>query len=99
MKDEKRDYTETFRALTLQDKKALNLNNSEKLQEWYNIWIELITPHLEESINIMKQANPAFIPRNYLVEEAISEVITTGKETKLKDLLNKLRSEEHTSEL
>src|SRR5690625_4897219 len=40
MEDEKRDYTETFRALTLQDKNALNLNNSEKLQEWYNIWIE-----------------------------------------------------------
>lgn len=92
MEDEKRDYTETFRALTLQDKNALNLNNSEKLQEWYNIWIELITPHLEESINIMKQANPAFIPRNYLVEEAISEVITTGKQTKLKDLLNKLEN-------
>src|SRR5699024_9516595 len=60
--------------------------------EWYNIWIELITPHLEESINIMKQANPAVIPRNYLVEEAISEVITTGKQTKLKDLLNKLEN-------
>src|SRR5699024_10846010 len=92
MEDEKRDYTETFRALTLQNKKALKLNDSEKLQEWYNVWIELITPHLEESINIMKQANPAFIPRNYLVEEAISEVITTGKQTKLKDLLNKLEN-------
>src|SRR5699024_4234196 len=69
MEDEKRDYTETFRAVTLQAKNSLNLNNSEKLQEWYTVWIELITLHLVESINIMKQDNPAIIPRNYVVEE------------------------------
>lgn len=87
MEDEKRDFTETYRALTLQDEKALKLNTSIKLTEWYETWLALISPDLSSAINEMKKVNPAFIPRNYLVEEAILETETTGNKTKLIQLL------------
>lgn len=90
MEKEKRDFTETFRALTLQDTAALKLDTSKELNDWYDIWIKLITPHLQEAVNMMKQVNPAFIPRNYLVEEAISETESTGDKTKLNQLLTLL---------
>src|SRR5699024_9595265 len=87
MEKEKRDFTETFRGLTLQDKASLKLETSHELNDWYDTWIQLITPNLKTSVSIMKQVNPAFIPRNYLVEEAISETETTGEQTKLSTLL------------
>lgn len=92
MEEEKRDFTETFRALTLQDKQALNLTTSIKLNAWYDKWIEIITPNLDSSIKRMKQVNPAMIPRNYLVEEAIEETETTGKKTKLNELLSLIKN-------
>lgn len=92
MEEEIRDFTETFRALTLQDKQALNLTTSIKLNAWYDKWIEIITPNLDSSIKRMKQVNPAMIPRNYLVEEAIEEIETTGKKTKLNDLLSLIKN-------
>ena len=87
MEKEKRDFTETFRGLTLQDKASLKLETSHELNDWYDTWIQLITPNLKTSVSIMKQVNPAFIPRNYLVEEAISETETTCEQTKLSTLL------------
>lgn len=92
MEIEKRDFTETFRSLTLLDTKALKLNDSLALTNWYNRWSKLIEPQKQIAINNMKKNNPAFIPRNYLVEEAIAEVESTGNQTKLNTLLSLLKN-------
>ena len=44
------------------------------------------------AISEMKQINPAFIPRNYLVEEAIAEVESTGNQIKLNTLLSLIKN-------
>src|SRR5699024_7941597 len=78
MEDEKRDFTETFRALSIQDEAVLNLETSPQLKTWYEKWIIYLSTDIEAASKLMKKVNPAVIPRNYLVEDAILEVETTG---------------------
>lgn len=92
MEIEKRDFTETFRALTLLDTQILKLDDSFALTHWYEKWSKLIAPQKQMAINDMKQINPAFIPRNYLVEEAIAEAELTGDKNKLNALLSLIKN-------
>lgn len=87
MAHEERDFTETFRALTRQDTVYLDLTRSNNFKEWYDKWLKLISSNFENAVNQMKKVNPAVIPRNYLVEEAILQIETTGKQEKLQALL------------
>ena len=65
MEKEQRDFTETFRALTLQDH---TICTTTAMTAWYDNWIMQITT---ESQTMMRKVNPAMIPRNHLVEQAI----------------------------
>ncbi|RXZ00862.1 protein adenylyltransferase SelO [Fictibacillus sp. S7] len=73
MHKEKADYTNTFRALTLDDRK-FSLFVYQDFQEWEKRWQERRKRQPEsqkESKDLMCKHNPAIIPRNHRVEEAI----------------------------
>jgi serine/tyrosine/threonine adenylyltransferase len=72
------DYTNTFVALTYD----IDFENSPFSHPEMQIWLEKWKIVLEKSgisisnaKEIMKQHNPAFIPRNHLVEEALNNAI------------------------
>ena len=88
------DFTNTFRLLTLRDYSKLNLIESKELIEWIKKWENRLKKQkikIDEAIIIMKKHNPNLIPRNELVEEALSNVIKSndyGLFNKLLVLLN-----------
>jgi len=61
MQQSKADYTNTFRALTLGEEIG------PKFDQWHMQWLQ--RPRQQA---LMKRHNPAIIPRNYRVEEALS---------------------------
>ncbi|MBS6042674.1 MAG: YdiU family protein [Clostridium baratii] len=74
MQKYKADYTNTFRALTIDDLNGSEIFNSEEFKEWYKIWQERLSRQDESkdlSKKLMKSSNPAVIPRNHRVEEAL----------------------------
>ncbi|BFK82278.1 YdiU family protein [Clostridium baratii] len=74
MQKYKADYTNTFRALTIDDLNGSEIFNSEEFKEWYKMWQERLSRQDESkdlSKKLMKSSNPAVIPRNHKVEEAL----------------------------
>ncbi|AQM59196.1 protein adenylyltransferase SelO [Clostridium baratii] len=74
MQKYKADYTNIFRALTIDDLNGSEIFNSEEFKEWYKIWQERLSRQDESkdlSKKLMKSSNPAVIPRNHRVEEAL----------------------------
>lgn len=74
MQKYKADYTNTFRSLTLDDLNDSEIFNSKEFKEWYKIWQERLSRQDESkevSRKLMKSSNPAVIPRNHRVEEAL----------------------------
>lgn len=76
------DYTNTFRSLTLQQLDAEpGLFQSTAFKEWYQSWQDKLknqSAPIEEVYQLMKQHNPSVIPRNYLVEEALTAAVEEG---------------------
>lgn len=68
------DYTNTFLALTFDKFSDMDMFNSESFKEWYKLWQERIARQEETKAScheLMKSSNPAIIPRNHRVEEAL----------------------------
>jgi uncharacterized protein YdiU (UPF0061 family) len=68
------DYTNTFRALTFDLYGDTELFATEEFIKWQHNWQQRLgrQPQSKEaSIELMRQNNPAVIPRNHRVEEAI----------------------------
>jgi serine/tyrosine/threonine adenylyltransferase len=68
------DYTNTFLALTFDKISDMDMFDSESFKEWYKLWQERIARQEETkdaSHELMKNYNPAIIPRNHRVEEAL----------------------------
>lgn len=68
------DYTNTFYRLTTQNLSDMDLFNSNDFKEWYQAWQARLTQQgtsKEAVTSLMMQSNPAIIPRNYRVEEAL----------------------------
>lgn len=94
MQKYKADYTNTFRALTIDDLNGLEIFNSEEFKEWYKIWQERLSRQDESkdlSKKLMKSSNPAVIPRNHRVEEAL-EAAEKGDYSVMDKLLDVLIS-------
>lgn len=75
MKENKADYTNTFYYLTTGHVENLPFVVSEKFNSWYTLWSERIKRQKEdmaECRELMESVNPAVIPRNHRVEEALS---------------------------
>lgn len=73
------DYTATFRNLYKKDQ--------VELEGWYEKWEKF-----EIDTELMNRTNPAVIPRNHLVEEALTKAAELGDLTPLQDLYAVLSS-------
>lgn len=75
MKKYKEDYTNTFLALTFENFPNTGMFISEEFSIWNQKWKNRINSQgksKKEIFNLMKNSNPAVIPRNHKVEEALS---------------------------
>ncbi len=74
MQHYKADYTNTFYRLTTQNLSDIELFKSDDFKEWYDAWQDRLLQQgssKEAVTSLMMQNNPAVIPRNYRVEEAL----------------------------
>lgn len=78
MNDHVADYTNTFRALTLDTLEETTLYGVTEFNDWQVRWQARLgrQPQSESEItNRMKDNNPAVIPRNHRVEEALEAAV------------------------
>lgn len=93
MQKNKADFTNTFRLLG-----EVALNNAEIYQDagfknWLDTWKARLSRQNEtfdESLILMRSANPKVIPRNHLVEDALNAAVNNNDMTVLNDLLLRL---------
>jgi len=87
------DYTNTFRALTFENVEETGLSDKEDFNKWYGQWKERQGRQKEsnaESVELMKKNNPAIIPRNHRVEEALEAAVDKGDYHIMEQLLEAL---------
>ena len=101
MEKHQADYTNTFLALTFSKKNDTALLASEEYKEWYKHWQERLNRQDEtkaQSEELMRKSNPAVIPRNHRVEEALEAAVERDDYTVLEKLLDILsKPYAHTS--
>lgn len=88
------DFTNTFRALTLGEREGSKLLESNEFSKWNAKWQERLSAQAlpqAEVQQVMKQSNPAVIPRNHRVEEAL-DAAEAGDVSKLERLHQVLSS-------
>ena len=93
MEKYKVDYTNTFRALTFDTIENTELFGKEDFNKWYKLWQERLTRQdesMDDSKELMKNSNPAVIPRNHRVEEALEAAVSEGDYSVMKKLLDVL---------
>jgi serine/tyrosine/threonine adenylyltransferase len=93
MKDEKADFTNTFRSLTLGCPEATPLAGTEAFDSWYKRWKERLERQQESEDAVrerMKQHNPSVIPRNHRVEEALEAAVKHSDYSVMDNLLDVL---------
>lgn len=96
------DYTNTFIKLTFNKLDNSTMLETLEFKDWYNKWQERLQRQeesKEKSNDLMRNSNPAVIPRNHRVEEALSAADEKGNYTLMESLL-KVLSEPyaHTAE-
>lgn len=90
MQSHRADYTNTFRALTLGRPEETAMSGSAAWSEWLERWrARLQRQHDGEAgaQELMRQANPAVIPRNHRVEEALTAAVEQGDLSVMERLL------------
>jgi serine/tyrosine/threonine adenylyltransferase len=68
------DYTNTFRALTLDTREDTSLFRSREFTQWRALWQARLGRQPESQVSsqqLMQSSNPAVIPRNHRVEAAL----------------------------
>jgi uncharacterized protein YdiU (UPF0061 family) len=87
------DYTNTFRALTSDKIEDTVLFGKEEFDKWYELWQERLTRQEESEVSskqLMQRSNPAVIPRNHRVEEALEAAVKQGDYSVMERLLDAL---------
>lgn len=99
MRNLKLDYTNTFLALTHDKVTGEGIMAGPEFKPWLDKWKNILNNSngYEQSKNIMKENNPAFIPRNHLVEEALDSAVN-GNLNLIKQLLIVLSKPYHYQE-
>jgi uncharacterized protein YdiU (UPF0061 family) len=90
MKKYKADYTNTFRSLSFENLDGMAMFDSPDFNQWYKLWRERLgrqTESKESALQLMRNSNPAVIPRNHRVEEAIDAAVTHGDYSVMERLL------------
>lgn len=88
------DYTNTFRALTFNKLEETGMFGKAEFDKWYEIWNQRLTKQeqsKEDSRELMKKNNPAVIPRNHRVEEALEHAVNNGDYSVMDKLLDILK--------
>lgn len=89
MEKHEADYTNTFLALTFQRFEGEALFETAAFKSWYERWKTRVnlSANKAEVMTRMKQYNPAMLPRNYYVEEAIEAAVERQDYSKVNELL------------
>ncbi|KOR76028.1 protein adenylyltransferase SelO [Paenibacillus solani] len=93
MKNHQADYTNTFRALTLDQLECTPLTGTPEWASWYERWQARLGRQQEskdQSLKLMRSSNPAIIPRNHRVEEALEAAEQEGDYSVMEELLHAL---------
>lgn len=93
MTETKADYTNTFLVIAHPSKKPDHFKTDEKFFHWHEKWMKLIQKRhdgLSEARKRMARTNPLYIPRNHLVEEALTKASSHDDYTAFHSLLNTL---------
>lgn len=94
MKKHRADFTNTFRALSYEKNEDTNdLFRTPEFSEWHHKWLERLGKQeesLEQSFELMKNSNPAVIPRNHRVEEALDAAVENEDYSVMENLLEVL---------
>lgn len=78
MRKYRADYTNTFRALTLDKPEDTVLFSTAEFAQWHKQWQARLGRQQEpqaSSHQLMRSSNPAIIPRNHRVEEALEAAV------------------------
>ncbi|MDO5040127.1 YdiU family protein [Clostridium sp.] len=98
----KADYTNTFLELTFNKVEDSELFDKEEFKNFYKLWKDRLSRQnqsMEESIELMKNNNPAVIPRNHRVEEALKAATENGDYSVMNNLIKALKNPyAHTKE-
>ncbi|MFZ5969930.1 MAG: protein adenylyltransferase SelO [Bacillota bacterium] len=87
------DYTNTFRALTFDKTEDTVLSGTTEFTQWYELWQARLGRQQEpkaSSQQLMRNSNPAIIPRNHRVEEALEAAVKQGDYSMMEQLLGVL---------
>lgn len=90
LEEEALDHTSTFRALSLGNVADIEVKDRETFDEWVKKWqsaLENKDQASEDAYRLMKSVNPAVIPRNHLVEEALFHAVKTDDMSKVEKLV------------
>jgi serine/tyrosine/threonine adenylyltransferase len=91
MKVNKADYTNTFLYLRRNDFPKDSIYEKPDFKGWLILWQERISAERKKAQELMDKNNPAFIPRNHLVEEALDAASTNGDMKPFQELLSVLQ--------
>ncbi|MTI81115.1 MAG: YdiU family protein [Firmicutes bacterium] len=72
------DYTNTFRALTFDKPEDTVMFGTPEFSQWHGLWQARLSRQQESkasSHQLMQNSNPAVIPRNHRVEEALESAV------------------------
>ncbi len=86
------DYTNTFRALTFDTTEDTEFFSATEFREWHKLWQARLGRQQESkdsSLQLMRNTNPALIPRNHRVEAAL-EAAEQGNYSVMECLLDAL---------
>jgi uncharacterized protein YdiU (UPF0061 family) len=93
MQEQEADYTNTFRALTFNKLDKTGLFTDNRFASWQERWQERLgkqNESQEDSRQLMRDNNPAVIPRNHHVEEALEAAEKNGDYSVMNKLLDVL---------
>ena len=93
MEQHRADYTNTFRALTLGKPEDTTLQGTAEFEEWLAKWRSRLGRQQEtgeDSRELMRRSNPAVIPRNHRVEEALEAATERSDYAVMEKLLRAL---------
>ncbi|XHU84413.1 YdiU family protein [Peribacillus muralis] len=93
MKKHGADYTNTFRALTFGTIEETVLFGAAEYVQWHELWQARLGRQQESkdsSSQLMQSSNPAVIPRNHRVEEALEAAVEKGDYSMMERLLDVL---------
>jgi uncharacterized protein YdiU (UPF0061 family) len=89
------DYTNTFLALTFDKPEETVLFGTTEFAQWHDLWQARLGRQQEpkaSSHQLMRNSNPAVIPRNHRVEEALEAAVKQEDYSVMERLLNVLSS-------